>query len=175
MNVDLPAPFGPSRPVMPGGTRHDHVVQADDLAVPLRQMIGDDDGRPLTRPPRRRARGARAPSADSRDQADDHQQRHRPRRVVARLQPEDDVAHLRRGWPRSTSTTAACCRVDRVEHAVDAPGEEDDAGVEDRRRSGCSSTATTAPASSNDASDDLRCSAKHRDRRKQEEVVRRGR
>ncbi len=40
MNVDLPAPFGPSSPVMPGGTVSGHVVQADDLAVPLRQVVG---------------------------------------------------------------------------------------------------------------------------------------
>ena len=45
MNVDLPAPFGPSSPVMPGGTATRDVVQADDLPVPLRDVLGRDDGR----------------------------------------------------------------------------------------------------------------------------------
>ena len=44
MNVDLPAPFGPSRPVMPAGTLDADVVQADDLPVPLRHVLGGDDG-----------------------------------------------------------------------------------------------------------------------------------
>ena len=43
MNVDLPAPFGPSRPVMPGGTMTVTSLRPDDLAVPLRQMFSRDD------------------------------------------------------------------------------------------------------------------------------------
>ena len=67
MNVDLPAPLGPSRPVMPGGHGQRDVVQADDLAVPLRQMSGGHDrrGAPFTRPPRRRARAARGSAPES--------------------------------------------------------------------------------------------------------------
>ena len=44
MSVDLPAPFGPSSPVTAGRDAHGHVVQADHLAVPLRQVVGLDDG-----------------------------------------------------------------------------------------------------------------------------------
>ena len=43
-NVLLPAPFGPSRPVMPERHADRHIVQADDLAVPLGEVVGDDDG-----------------------------------------------------------------------------------------------------------------------------------
>ena len=43
MNVDLPAPFGPSRPVMPGRHFDADVVQADDLPVPLRDVVGRDN------------------------------------------------------------------------------------------------------------------------------------
>ena len=93
MNVDLPAPFGPSSPVMPGGTRQRHVVQADHLAVPLGQVLGGDDV--ASRDHLDAADAAFEHEPEAATSSDDHQQRHGPRRVVARRQPEDHVADLR--------------------------------------------------------------------------------
>ena len=50
MNVDLPAPFGPSRPVMPGGIAHGHVVEAADLSVPLGHALGVHERGPDRQP-----------------------------------------------------------------------------------------------------------------------------
>ena len=38
-SVDLPAPFGPSRPVTPGAERERDVVDGDDVAVPARDVV----------------------------------------------------------------------------------------------------------------------------------------
>ncbi len=42
--VDLPAPFGPSRPVTPGPMVHRDVVDRDDVAVPAADVFDLDDG-----------------------------------------------------------------------------------------------------------------------------------
>jgi hypothetical protein len=48
MNVDLPAPFGPSSPGDAGWYGDRHIIQAGDLAVPLREALGVDDHRSPT-------------------------------------------------------------------------------------------------------------------------------
>ena len=97
MNVLLPAPFGPSRPVMPGGTLTDDVVQADDLAVPLRDVVGREDGgvaHGTTSTPRTRRSST---EIDTTTRPSEHEHAHDHRRLVARRLPEDHVGDLRRG------------------------------------------------------------------------------
>ena len=43
MNVDLPAPFGPEQAGDPGRHLDADVVQADDLPVPLGDVVGRDN------------------------------------------------------------------------------------------------------------------------------------
>src|SRR5260221_8255608 len=63
------------------------------------------------------------------DQADDHEQRHLPRRRVARLQAEDDIDDLRDVGADGDPGHAAAAR-DGVERAVNRRREERDADVE---------------------------------------------
>ena len=122
MNVDLPAPFGPRSPVMPGGTVDRDVVQADDLAVPLRHVVGGD----------RQERShdhldaAHAPLEDERRSsaisASDHQQRHRPRRVVVSGQPENASPICARFCRQRNPGERSVSPRDGKEHAVDRLG-----------------------------------------------------
>ena len=91
-----------------GRDRDRDVVQADDLAVPLRQVIGDDQTAP-SRDHLDAADAALENHARQRDQPDDHQQRDRPRRVVARRLAEDHVADLRQVGRERQPRTARCC------------------------------------------------------------------
>ena len=108
MKVDLPAPFGPSSPVMPGGTLDGDVVQADDLPVPLRDVLGGDDRRAhvTTSTPRTRRSSTEIDSAISpRITMSETCQGVR----VARREPEDDVDDLRQvGAERQPRQR--CCR-----------------------------------------------------------------
>src|SRR5438270_7474834 len=167
MNVDLPAPFGPSSPVTPGGTDtltslrpmtwpyHLETCSAVTIAVivlsrgfaprtPLHALSlaasparSDRVAHSLSlvrRPSRDHLDAADSPLEDrdgDDDQADDDQRGDLPRRGVARLQPEDDVDHLRDVRADRDPGDAAAAG-DRIQRAVDRRGEEGDAEVEDR-------------------------------------------
>ena len=156
--------------------RHGHrdVVQADHLAVPLRQVIGDDHDRrrrsahATTSTPRTRRSST---SAETRDQ-----QRRSSAATPATACRTAAAAGRSRRRPASRlaendSHENARAAGDRIAARRRSPGvKKISAGVEDRRRSGCCSTATTAPASSTTPST-TSMNANTRDRRKQEDVV----
>ena len=58
--VVFPAPFGPRKPLIgPGLEREREVVDGDEIAEPLGQRLGDDDGSHAPHPrPSRRLGGA---------------------------------------------------------------------------------------------------------------------
>ena len=126
------------------------VVEADDLPVPLGDVLGGHD---------RRAHAGRAHVTTSTPRT--RRSRIEIDTTISPTMTMSDTCHgvMYRGGTRKM-TSMTCARlvtgdihenaelpVISVEHLIDRGGEEDDAGVENRRRSGCSSRATTAPAS----------------------------
>ena len=101
MNVDLPAPFGPSRPVIPGGI--DTVTSLSPLTCPYHfercsaWTMGADAAGSVSSPSAHHLDRAHAPLEHERRAADErhhHEHGHPDGQLEARRQAEDGVAQL---------------------------------------------------------------------------------
>ena len=157
---------------MPGGTSTRDVVQADDLAVPLRQVLGGDDRRASSR---HHLHAAHAPLEDRestpRPAADEHEQRHRHRRrrsAAAAGRSTSPTCVEAAAWTRPSDSAVE--PVTSAQHAEDRVGEEHHAGVHDADEAAALRQRRQRQHRRSDASST--CDEREeRDRREQEEVV----